>query len=127
MAARTTTNTTAPAVEYDFDNWTDEDEKKAVAALRPDVRYIIVENRFIGRFVDHSIVEVPFNLSVDDIDEMEKVAVGDPIGQLKHLLTKLGGEKVAKAFTAHDIAETMILATKYFDLLTRRASASLPE
>lgn len=127
MAARTTTTPAAPAVEYDFDNWTEEDEAKAVAALRPDVRYIIVENRFIGRFVDHSIVEIPFNLSVDDIAELEEVALGDPIGQLKHLLTKLGGEKVAKSFTAHDIAETMILATKYFDLLTRRASGSLPE
>lgn len=126
MAARTTTPAD-PSAEYDFDNWTKEDEEKAVAALRPDVRYIIVENRFIGRFVDHSIVEIPFNLSVDDIAELEEVAPDDPIGQLKHLLTKIGGAQVAKEFTAHDIAETMILATKYFDLLTRRASASLPE
>lgn len=127
MAARTTTETTAPAVEYDFDSWTEEKEAEAIAALRPDVRYIIVGERFIGRFVDMSIVEVPFNLSVDDIAELEDVAPGDPIGQLRHLLTKVGGEKVAREFTAHDIAESMILASKFFNLLTRRASASLPE
>lgn len=128
MAARTTTPKTppAPAPEYDFDSWTDDAETKAIESLKPDVRYIIVEKRFVGRFVDGTIVEIPLSLSVDDIDELEAVS-GNPIDQLKHLLTKLGGEKVAKDFTSHDLAETMFLATKYFTILQRIAGASVPE
>ncbi|MGO4488152.1 hypothetical protein [Microbacterium sp. 2RAF4] len=123
----TTKTPPAPTPEYDFDSWNDDVEEKAIESLKPDVRYIIVEKKFVGRFVDGSIVEIPFNLSVDDINELEQVAAGDPIEQLKHLLTKLGGKEVAASFTRHNIAETMTLATKYFTILQRIAGASLPE
>lgn len=128
MAATRTAKPKPDTPVYDFDAWDDDAEKKAIEALKPDVRYILVEKNklFVGRFVDGTIVEIPLNLSVDDIDELEQVS-GNPIDQLKHLLTKLGGAKVAKEFTSHDIAETMFLATKYFDILQRIAGASLPE
>ena len=118
--------TRKPEVEYDFDSWSDEAEQQAIAALVPDVRHIIVENRFIGRFLDGTLVELPLRLSVDDIAELEQVAPGDPIEQLRHLLTKVGGEKAAKSFTSHDIAETMILASKFFDIIQRIAGAPPP-
>lgn len=124
MAA--TRTATKPAPEYDFDSWSEEDEAKAIAALVPDVRHIIVEGNFIGRFVDGKIVTLPVKLSVDDIDELDTVSPS-PVDQLKHLLTKIGGPDAAKEFTSHDIAEAMLLATKYFDVLRRVAGASLPE
>lgn len=118
------TRTTPP--EYDFDNWSEEDEEKAIAALAPDVRHIIVEKNFIGRFTDGAVVTLPIRLTVDDIDELDSVSPS-PVDQLKHLLTKIGGADAAKEFTSHDIAEAMILATKYFGVLRRVAGASLPE
>ncbi|MGW9345587.1 hypothetical protein ACWGR3_28960 [Streptomyces albidoflavus] len=124
--ATTRKPTPEPTPEYDFDNWTEEAEEKAIAALVPDVRWIIVEQNFIGRFVDGTIVKLPIRLSVDDIDELDAVAAS-PVDQLKHLLTKIGGADAAKEFTSHDIAEAMVLATKYFTVLRRVAGASLPE
>lgn len=124
--AKPKTEPAAEPVEYDFDNWDEAAETKAIEAARPDTRYIIVEKRFIGRFEDLTTVEIPLSLTVDDIEEMERIS-GNPIDQLKHLLTNIGGEQVAKDFTSHDIAETMFLANKFFTILQRLAGASLPE
>jgi len=113
-------------VEYDFDNWDEDTEAKAIEAARPDTRYIIVEKKFVGRFEDGTIVEMPLTLSMDDIDDLENLNVG-PVDQFKHLLTSIGGEQVAKDFSRHHIAETMFLADKFFTILQRLAGAKLPE
>lgn len=131
MAATSTTKTTKPApktapVEYDFDNWDADAEEKAITLATPDVRYIIVETRFIGRFLDGTLLELPLRLSIDDVDELDALE-GGPVDQVKHLLTKLGGAKAAKDFTAHNISESMLLAAKYFTILQRISGASLPE
>lgn len=127
MAARTTTaKPQTPAPEYDFDSWNADAEKKAIEQLTPDVKYIIVENRFIGRFMDGQLLELPLRLSVDDIEELDSMEVG-PVDQVKHLLTTLGGEKAAKDFTSHNISESMLLATKYFTILQRISGLTVPE
>lgn len=125
-ATKTKTEPAAEPVEYDFDNWDEAAETKAIEAARPDTRYIIVETKFVGRFVDGTIVEAPLVISMDDIDEMEKSS-GSPVDQFKKLLTNIGGEQVAREFSRHDIAETMFLATKFFTILQKRAGASFPE
>ncbi|MEI3845208.1 MULTISPECIES: hypothetical protein [unclassified Microbacterium] len=113
--------------EYDFDSWSEDAEEKAIAQIADtiDVRYIIVERTFIGRFTDGTIVEVPISLSLDDVDNLD--GVGGPVDQFKTILTNVGGEAAAKAFTSHDIAETAVLAEKYFTILQRVTKAALPE
>src|ERR1051325_9297715 len=107
MAARTTTTKTAattpeppepiteaPAPVYDFDSWSEEAETKAIAALEPKIKHIIVENRFIGRFEDGTIIELPLRLSVDDVDALTTNNEG-AVDQLKGILTRSGATQAA--------------------------------
>jgi hypothetical protein len=127
MAAATTSKTkTEPAPEYDFDSWTEEDENKALAALVPDVKYIIVEKNFIGRFPDGTIVKMPLSISLDDVDALQ-AGSGNPVDQFKALLARVAGEDVAKEFSSHDLAETVFMAEKFFTVFSRISQAALPE
>lgn len=131
MAAPRTTKSTAKPAEpeqpvYDFDAWTEEDEQKAIVAAVPDVRYIIVEKRFIGRLVDGTIIEVPLTLSLDEVDEMQ-AEFATPIDQFKSLLGKFGGENAAAEFSKRDMVEAAILAEKYFRTLQKVQQAAFPE
>ncbi|MFC4223571.1 hypothetical protein [Lysinibacter cavernae] len=126
MATKTTKTTTPTKAEYDFDSWTDDAEEKAIAAIVPDVRYIIVGDTFVGRFADKVTVELPLKLSLDIINELAALS-DDPLEQLVFLLTKLGGAEAAAEFTKHDVAETAVLASKFFTILQRVTQASLPE
>ncbi len=112
--------------EYDFDAWDAASEKDAIAALVPEVRHIIVGDKFVGRFADMVTVELPLKLTLDMVDELQETSDA-PIDQLKHLLVKIGGEEAAAEFTSHDIAETTALASKFFEILNKVAKASLPE
>jgi hypothetical protein len=124
---KTTASTAAPAeTPYDFDNWTEEDEAKAILAAVPDVRHIVVERRFIGRFADGDIVEVPLTLSLDDVDELQ-ADYPTPVDQFKAILRTLGGDEAAAKFTAHDLIETAIMAEKYFRTLGKVQQAAFPE
>lgn len=120
----TAAKNTAP--EYDFDSWTDEAEEQAIAALVPDVKHIIVERRFIGRFTDGDIVEVPLSLSLDDVDALQEEHA-TPVDQFKAILKSVGGAEAAAKFTSHDLVETAILAEKYFRTLQRVQAAAFPE
>ncbi|MDN3309559.1 hypothetical protein QWJ90_01305 [Microbacterium oryzae] len=118
MAARTT------EPEYDFDSWSEEDEAKAIEALKPDVRYIIVEESFVGRFPDGAIVKMPLEVSLDDVDALEGLP---PVDQFKTLLGRIGGDEATAEFTRHSLAETAVMAEKFFRVFSRIAKASLPE
>lgn len=119
--------TTKPATpEYDFDNWSEEDETKAILAAVPDVRHIIVERRFIGRLSDGTIVEVPLTLTLDEVDELQTEGA-PPIDQFKSILKKVHGEKSAKDFSSRDMVEGAILAEKFFRTLQRVQQAAFPE
>lgn len=121
---RTTTAKQTPA--YDFDNWSEEDEDRAIAALVPDVKSIIVERRFIGRFLDGDTVEVPLTLSLDDVDALQNEGAS-PVDQFRTILKQIGGDDAAAKFSRHDLAETVILAEKYFRTLARVQMAAFPE
>lgn len=123
-----TSKTKAPEAvqeEYDFDNWTEGDEKKALAALVPDVKYIIVEKNFIGRFPDGTIVKMPLSISLDDVDALS--ASGSPVDQFKTLLENVAGKDVAKEFSSHDLAETVLMSERFFTVFSRISQAALPE
>lgn len=116
----------AAVVEYDFDNWSEEAEEKAIAAAVPEVKYIIVEKRFIGRLGDGAIVEVPLTLTLDEVDEMQ-ASGATPIDQFKSIIKKVGGEQLAADFSSRDMVEGAILAEKYFRVLQRVQQAAFPE
>lgn len=118
--------TTEPVPEYDFDNWSEEDEEKAIAAAVPEVKYIIVEKRFIGRLADGTIVEAPLSISLDEVDEMQAAYV-TPVDQFKSILKKVGGDELAADFSKRDMVEGAILAEKYFRTLQKVQQAAFPE
>lgn len=127
MAARATTKTqTAPAEEYDFDSWTEEDEENALAALAPEIKHIIVERSFVGRFRDGTIIKLPLDISLDDIDVLSENH-DNPVDQIKALLTKIGGDDAAKQFTRQNMADAIAMASKFFAVFARIAGATVPE
>jgi len=114
------------APEYDFDNWSEEDEEKAILAAVPDVRHIIVERRFIGRLSDGTIVEVPLTLTLDEVDELQAEGA-PPIDQFKSILKKVHGDASANDFGKRDMVEGAILAEKFFRSLQKIQQAAFPE
>lgn len=126
MATPKKTTEAATAPEYDFDNWSEDDEEKAIVAAVPEVKYIIVEKRFIGRLTDGLVVEAPLTLSLDEVDEMQASA-SSPVDQFKGILKKVGGEALAADFSSRDMVEGAILAEKYFRVLQRVQQAAFPE
>lgn len=124
MAAAKTTKTEDPG--YDFDNWSEDDETKAILAAVPDVRYIIVERRFIGRLPDGAIIEAPLTLTLDEVDEFQAEGAA-PVDQFKSILKKVHGDQSAADFGKRDIVEGAILAEKYFRALQKVQQAAFPE
>lgn len=126
MATAKKTTDTVALEEYDFDSWSEDDETKAIEALKPEVRYIIVEKTFVGRFDDGEIVQLPLSISLDDIDRLE-AEHPSPVDQVKELLRTLGGDEALKVFVSHDLAATMVMAEKFFKVFSRIAGATFPE
>jgi len=129
MATRATTKTetaSAPVEEYDFDSWTEDDEEKALAALTPQIKYIVVERSFVGRFEDRTIIKLPLNISLDDIDALAQ-KFDNPVDQVKELLMRIGGEEATKEFTRQNMVDTIAMATKFFEIFARIAGATVPE
>lgn len=124
--ATSATKTATAVPEYDFDNWSEDDEKKALAALVPDIKHIIVEKNFIGRFPDGAIVKMPLSISLDDVDALQAES-GNPVDQFKTLLKRVGGQEVAAEFSRHDLAETVVMSERFFTIFSRISQASLPE
>jgi hypothetical protein len=131
MAARTSTTKTnpAPAVaeveDYDFDSWTQEDEDAQLIALN-DVKYIIVEGSFIGRFSDLTIVKIPLKLSMTMVNELEE-KFADPLDQFKHLLTIFAGEEIAEGLKERNMISVAIMTRKYFAAFKRAQDLAFPE
>lgn len=112
---------------YDFDNFTDSDLEAAIAALASDnrVKYIVVGDRFVARFHDLEVLEIPLKVTPGDIEKL--VAAGEPIEQLDALLRMLGEDAKADALKARNMPEVMSLADSYFTVFTRVNEATLGE
>lgn len=110
----------------DFDAWTEEDEEKAIEALAPKIKYIIVGKNFIGRFEDGVKVKLPLNISLDELDALSEKAA-DPVDQVKLMLEQWGGPEARDEFTRHNLPETIAMATKFSQVFQRIAGAKLPE
>lgn len=110
----------------DFDAWTKDDEQKAIEALAPKIKYVIVEKSFIGRFEDGAKVKLPLNISLDELDSLSEEAA-DPVDQVKLMLERLGGPESRDEFTRHSLPETIAMAQKFSEVFQRIAGAKLPE
>ena len=121
MAARKTTE-----VEYDFDNWSEEAEEQAVQAAVPEVKHIIVEGTFVGRFSDGDIVKMPLKLSLADADELTG-RHENQVDQFREMVRAVGGDAAVKQFVEHDIIEAVIMAEKFFRVINRVQQAAFPE
>lgn len=118
--------TAAPAPEYDFDNWSEEDEAKAIAALAPEIKHIIVEGNFLGRFEDGTIVRLPLSITLNELDALTE-KTDNPVDQVKVLLEQMGGKDALAEFTRHNMTETIAMANRFFTVFARIAGASVPE
>lgn len=128
MAASATKTKTTPenaVEEYDFDSWTEEDENAALRALN-EVKYIIVEGVFVGRFSDNTIVKIPLKLTLDMVDELQD-KYENPIDQFRHLIKTFAGEDVAVQLGGSDLIGVSIMTEKYFSCFTRAQQLSFPE
>ena len=111
--------------EYDFDSWTQDREDAALRALT-DVRYIIVEDKFVGRFTDRHVVKIPLKLSTSTIDELE-AEYPTPLDQFKQILAMFYGEEEAAALADRSLIEVAIMTEKYFRALKRAQELAFPE
>ena len=112
--------------EYDFDSWSEADEAKAIEAIKPEVKYIIVERTFVGRFYDGTIVKASLSLSLADVDELQ-AEHDNEIDQFRALIRVVGGDENVQALSRQDIADVGAMAAKYFEVIQRIQGATLPE
>ena len=123
-----TTKTDAP--EYDFDSWTPEAEEAALkaASKASAIRYIIVEQDFVGRFPDGHIIRTPLRVGADLIDKVSELTGDeDPRRQIEFLFEILGQDDDLAYFKTADLLSTMDYAQKYFACFEKVLKVSLGE
>lgn len=113
------------AVEYDFDSWDQDAEDAALVALN-DVKHIIVEQDFVGRFADGTIVRIPLRLNLALVDELQ-AKHNSEIDQFKALVERFGGEELAAALDTQGLIAVAIITEKYFRCLGRAQELAFPE
>lgn len=114
-----------PAVDYDFDNWDQDTEDAALVALN-DVKYIIVEQDFVGRFADGTIVRIPLRLNLALVDELQAKHASQ-IDQFKSLVQTFGGDALAASLDSQGLIAVAIITEKYFRCLGRAQELAFPE
>ena len=113
------------AVEYDFDSWDQDAEDAALVALN-DVKHIIVEQDFVGRFADGTIVRIPLRLNLALVDELQAKHNAE-IDQFKALVERFGSEELAAALDTQGLIAVAIITEKYFRCLGRAQELAFPE
>lgn len=115
-------------VEYDFESFDDAALEAAIAdaGASSRVKFIVVEGRFVGRFPDGEILEVPLKVSADDVERLT-VEHASPVEQLYELLRLFGTEAQVKGLRKRNLAEVMSFSNSYFDVFGRVNAAALGE
>lgn len=111
--------------DYDFDNF-DEDEAISELVKESEVKYVIVERTFVGRFPNGKIAKLPLTLTLDLANAAE-FGGDNPIDQIRGLLNTLGDEKTTNLILSQDLFAVAQFATKYFKVIEKISKASLPE
>lgn len=110
--------------DYDFDGWDEAAEESAIANLAPDVKHIIVEGDFVGRYSNGDTIRLSLSLPLDTILDLESTDGGE-IAQFKKLIASIGNDADIATFGRHGFTDSLALATRYFEVLERIAGASL--
>lgn len=110
---------------YDFDNWSQDDEDAALRALN-DVRYIIVDGDFVGKFSDGTIVKLPLVLKLSMIEELQALH-SESIDQFRELLKMFAGEDAAEQLQERNLISVAIMTEKYFRAMRRAQELAFPQ
>ncbi|APZ81753.1 hypothetical protein NCPPB3778_13 [Rathayibacter phage NCPPB3778] len=111
--------------EYDFDNWTEEDDDKALKSLTT-VQHVIAGDKFIGRFSDGTIVKLPLNFSLETAKELDSLGE-DSIAKFQRLLKLFAGEETAEELEKRPLVAVAILTEKYFRAVNRSQELAFPK
>ena len=95
--------TTNTIPDIDFDDWTSEQEEAALKQLAQAAKckYAIGDNHFYGKFPDGTIISMPLNLSLDDVNDITEGDVSS-VDQFTRLIEKIAGKDDAKKFLHHE-------------------------
>ena len=82
--------TTNTIPDIDFDDWTSEQEEAALKQLAQAAKckYAIGDNHFYGKFPDGTIISMPLNLSLDDVNDITEGDVSS-VDQFTRLIENL--------------------------------------
>ena len=80
--------------DIDFDDWTSEQEEAALKQLAQAAKckYAIGDNHFYGKFPDGTIISMPLNLSLDDVNDITEGDVSS-VDQFTRLIEKIAGAR----------------------------------
>ena len=108
--------TTNTLPDIDFDDWTSEQEEAALKQLAQAAKckYAIGDNHFYGKFPDGTIISMPLNLSLDDVNDITEGDVSS-VDQFTRLIEKIAGKDDAKKFLAQPTPSMIDMANKYFE------------
>lgn len=110
----------------DFDKIDEAVEQAAIeeAAAALDVKQLVKGGKFYGLMPDGRIIEVGFDLSLSDVDELQGE---DALGQFKLILAKLGKDDDLEYLQNVSMITASRLAEKYFRVFERVTGAGLGE
>ena len=119
-------DSSTPDDDLPFDSWDETREEAAIhaAAEAADVKTIIVERTFAGRFPDGQVIRVPLDISVADLDAITAEA-DNPVDQVKHLFERIGDEQAAEALTKQGLTSAVIFAQRFFEAFQKVAQVAL--
>lgn len=127
MASKATTKTAETSA---FDDWTPQAEDEAIQAIADasSIRYIIIENRFVGRFPDGRELSTPIRIGSDVLDKVFEMSEdADDRAQLSLLLELLGQKDDLEYLKSADLIAVMDYAGKYFGVFQKVLRISLGE
>ena len=134
MTAKTikTTKTDAETREFtdaDFDAWTQEAETAAIEAIAAasQIRYIVVEGTFVGRFPDGTILRTPVRFNTEDLDKVSSVAGDSELDQVRALFSVLGDKEALSYLEGADLVSATDYAKKYLSVFARVMGVALGE
>ena len=114
----------------DFDSWDAAAEEAAIqaAADATAIRYIIIEQDFVGRFPDGTVIRTPIRDSAELIDRVSELSGdADPRQQLEALLDVIGHDDDLAYLRSADLLSSVDYATKYFRVFEKVMGVALGE
>lgn len=114
----------------DFDSWDAAAEEAAIqaAADATAIRYIIIEQDFVGRFPDGTVIRTPIRVSAELIDRVSELSGDtDPRQQLEALLDVIGHDDDLAYLRSADLLSSVDYATKYFRVFEKVMGVTLGE